>query len=270
MFDTILIAKILLSGGVVLGLSLLAERVGPRVAGVLSGAPLGAVLVYFFLGLETGTDLVIASIPHAVAGLTGTLIFVYAYYHISRWPFRFGILYSPILGLGVFFVVALLLNQIDFTIAPALALTSVAAIIAGFLFRARIDNIRISQHVRMTPWVIAFRVGLSTVFVVSIIALAKVMGPSWAGLLVGFPMTLLPLILIVHMTYSKEHAHAMIRHFPIGMVALIIYLLTISYTFPAFGVVLGTIASLAAAFLYLTLLPFMWRAGGNIKSHVPE
>ncbi|MBL4690390.1 MAG: hypothetical protein JKY68_02860 [Rhodospirillales bacterium] len=261
MFDTLLLAKILISGGIVLGLSLLAERVGPRVAGVLSGAPLGAVIVYFFLGLEAGPDAVVASIPHAVAGLSGTLVFVYVYYRASLWPFRFAVITSLVAGVAAFICLALVLSRIPFNLGSALALAAAAAIFTGLSFRARIDNLRISWRVRITPLVIAFRVGLSTTFVVSIIGLAKILGPSWAGLLVGFPMTLLPLLLIVHMTYSREHSHALIRNFPIGIVGLIIYLLSIPYTFPAFGVPLGTIASLGVACLYLIALPFIWRIG---------
>ena len=257
MFDTVLMAKVLSSGGIVLGLSLLAERVGPRVAGVLSGAPLGAVMVYFFLGLEVGPEPVIASIPHAVAGLTGTLVFVFAYWRASLWPFRFGIFYSPAVGVAAFLAVVLVLSRIPFTHGAALALTGAAGIFFGLLFRARIDNLRISWRVRMTPLVVGLRVGLSTIFVVSVIGLAEILGPTWAGLLIGFPMTLLPFLLIVHMTHSREHAHALIRNFPIGIVALIIYLLSIPLTFLAFGIVPGTAVSLSAACLYLIVLPFI-------------
>ncbi|NQV83275.1 MAG: hypothetical protein HQ494_05590 [Rhodospirillales bacterium] len=270
MFDTLLLAKILSSGGIVLGLSLLAERVGPRVAGVLSGAPLGVVMVFFFLGHEIGTDTIIASIPHAIAGLTGTLVFVYAYYRTSLWPFRFGILISPIVSVAAFFGVALVLSRISFTHASALVFTAGASITAGLFFRSRIDNLRISWRVRMTPLVIGFRVGLSTVFVVSAISLAKILGSAWTGLLIGFPMTLLPLLLIVHMTYSREHAHALIRNFPIGIVGLIIYLLSLPFTFPAFGVTLGTVASLSASCLYFLVLPLVWRIAGGVKSDVSD
>ena len=256
MFDTMLLAKILVSGGIVLGLSLLAERIGPRVAGVLSGAPWGAVMVYFFLGIEMDSKIVVASVPHAIAGLNGTLLFVYAYYRASLWSSRFGILVAPAVGIAAFMVVVLVLSLVSFSSITALALTGVVTLTAGLLFRTRMVNLRISWRVRMTPGIIAFRTGLSMFFVVSIVALAKVMGPTWAGLLVGFPMTLLPLLLIIHMTYSKEHTHAIIRNFPIGMVSLIIYLLSIPFTFPAFGISLGTIASLSASVIYLVGLSF--------------
>ncbi|MBT3304940.1 MAG: hypothetical protein HN377_00495 [Alphaproteobacteria bacterium] len=259
MFDTLFLAKILSAGGIVLGLSLLAERVGPRIAGVLSGAPLGVVMVFFFLGLEVGTAPILASIPHAIGGLTGTLVFVFVYYRSSLIPFRFGIVISPVVSVLAFFGVSWLLSRVPFTQGTALVLTGATALLFGMVFRARIDNLRISWRVRMTPWVIAFRVGLSTFFVVSAISLAKILGPTWTGLLIGFPMTLLPLLIIVHLTYSKEHAHALIRNFPIGVVGLITYLLSVPFTFPAFGVTGGTLASLGVSCLYFLMLPFILR-----------
>ncbi len=270
MLDSVLLAKVLTSGGVVLGLSVLAERVGPRAAGVLSGAPLGAVMVYFFLGHEVGTGSVVAGIPNAVAGLTGTLGFVYAYYQTSLWSSRFQIPAAPLLGVATFFAIILVLSRMALDLVSALALTATATALSARLFKSKIENLRISERIRMTPRVVTFRVGLSTAFVVSIIEFAKVLGPSWAGLLIGFPMTLLPLLLIVHMTYSREHTHALIRNFPIGIIGLMIYLLTIPLTFPALGVTLGTTVSLCAAFLYLIALPFAWKALEGRKSKVPE
>lgn len=264
--DPELLVKVLASGGAVLTLSILAERLGPRVAGVLSGAPIGAVLVYFFVGHEAGTGLVVASIPHAVAGLSATLAFLYAYYLASAKAQRLAVVAAVVAGVAAFLGVALVLSKVPFTLGGALALTATAALVAGLSLRARIANLRIRLRIRMTPRVIVFRVGLSTAFVVTIIGLAKTLGPSWAGLLVGFPMTLLPLLLILHLTYSGAHVHALIRNFPIGMVGLILYLLSIPHTFPAFGVTLGTLVSLGVSGLYLVALPLIWRSLAAIQA----
>lgn len=45
--ETALLVKAVWSAVVVIGLTLVAERVGMRIAGLLSGAPLTAVLVYY-------------------------------------------------------------------------------------------------------------------------------------------------------------------------------------------------------------------------------
>ena len=46
-----LITKIAVTIGLVLALSLVAERVSPRAAGLLSGYPLGAAIALFLIGL---------------------------------------------------------------------------------------------------------------------------------------------------------------------------------------------------------------------------
>ena len=53
MVETWQLVKIALSIGMVVGLSLIAERSGPRVAGILAGYPLGIALALFFIGYET-------------------------------------------------------------------------------------------------------------------------------------------------------------------------------------------------------------------------
>ena len=80
---SILLIKVAAATAIVLGLSVLAERLGPRLAGVLMGAPLGALISYYFIGREAGPEFVAAGTPYAAAGMTGTLMFTYAYYRTS-------------------------------------------------------------------------------------------------------------------------------------------------------------------------------------------
>ncbi len=84
----VLITKAAFAGAIVLGISMIAERVSPRVAGIISGAPLGALISYYFLGIEQGIDFVTESIPHAIAGMSGVLVFVSVFHAVSSrgWP----------------------------------------------------------------------------------------------------------------------------------------------------------------------------------------
>ena len=81
---TLLFAKLAVSISVVLGLSILAERTGPRAAGVLSGYPLGTAILLYFIGLEQGVVFATESAVYALPGLIATLAFLYAYYLTSR------------------------------------------------------------------------------------------------------------------------------------------------------------------------------------------
>jgi hypothetical protein len=250
LIDASLLAKAAWSAAIVLGLSALAERVSPRVAGILAGAPHGTVLVYFFLGRDLGPAYVVESTPYGIAAFTATIAFVLAYQQVSARVDRASIPASAITASVVFFVVAWGLAQVPITLPIATVLTLSVSACALWLMR-RIANVRVAHPVRLTMRLLALRAGLAAVFVVAVIALATALGPRWAGLMIGYPMTLLPTLLIVHHTYGVPSVHALIRGLPLGVGSIVVYILAVSVAFPALGVIGGTVASLGAAMLYL-------------------
>ena len=269
-FDISLLVKAAWSAAVVLGLTFVAERVGPRIAGLLSGAPLTAVLVYFFVGRDLGTGYVVEGIPHSISSFTGTLCFVLTYYWVSARLDRFSVWGGLGLGIVVYFLVAALLHKISFTITSATVL-SLSAIALSSRLLQKIRVVRVSRPIRLTAKQLLLRGGLAALLISIVISLAEAVGPHWTGLLVGFPATLLPTYLIIHLTYGKTRTHSMVRNFPIGVTSIIIYIWLIPLTFPAFGVYGGTAACLAVSFVYLACIMFVGRIrlGGASRSTSP-
>jgi uncharacterized membrane protein (GlpM family) len=245
------------AGAIVLGLSLLAERVKPKIAGIIAGAPLGALISFYMLGIEQGPAFVIASVPHAIAGMSGVLVFIAAYHQTSLRAQRLNALVSTFAGLLGYLVVALALERIRFTVITALPVAIAVAVVVGYLFR-RTEDVRIARPARLTLGLLVVRAGGAAFFVVSAVALAKALGPGWAGVLMGFPLTLLPTMLIVHLTYSREHVYVMLQGFPIGIGSVLTYLITVPWSFGTLGVHLGTAVALAAAWAYLVGLSLFY------------
>ena len=54
--DAVFVAKLMSSVSIVVLLSWIAERVSPRVSGILSGYPLGAAIALFFYGVEISPE----------------------------------------------------------------------------------------------------------------------------------------------------------------------------------------------------------------------
>lgn len=257
--ETSLLAKVLWSAGIVLCLTIIAERVSTRVAGILSGAPLSAVIVYFFVGRDIGTAYVVDSVPHGIAAFTATLAFVLAYYKSSGWFSRYAPLGSAVVAVTVFLIVAFALVAIPFTLTSA-TLTTVCVI--GFsiwLFR-KIEFTRVETPVRFTAKLILLRGGFAAALIVCVIALSEILGPRWTGLLVGFPSTLLPTLIILHSTYGAANTHSMMRNFPVGMGSILLYIIAVGFAFPAWGIYIGTLASLAVSILYLSVIMIWIRA----------
>lgn len=248
-----LLAKAIWSAAIVLGLAAIAERVGTRIAGIVAGTPMSAVLIYLFVGLDMGSDYVVASVPHGVAAFSATLAFVLAYHRASLWFGPHGVLGTSAVALAAFFAVALPLARIPFGITGATALTAGSVGLAIWLFR-HIEFRNVEKPVRYTFRLIAMRAGMASLLIVGAIAVAEALGPRWTGIMAGFPSILLPTLVIIHASYGRAHAHAVMRNFPIGMVSVVLFVLSTSVTFPHLGVYGGTAASMAVSLTYLAAI----------------
>jgi hypothetical protein len=245
-----LISKIVVTIGVVLTLSLVAERVSPRMAGILSGYPLGAAIALFFIGLEISPEFAARSAVYALAGLAASQVFVGCYLVVSARFNRRSILAASAAALSGYFAAAWLLHLVPFSRAAA-ALTAIASMLLfAFLFRG-IPNVAIARSVRFTVTVLLLRASLAAAIIVAITAAAQAVGPAWAGLFSAFPTALFPLMLIVHMTYDKAHVHAIIKNFPLGLGSLVAYGMAVAFLYPSWGVGWGTLTAFGIATLYL-------------------
>lgn len=245
-----LVIKIAVTVTMVLALSLIAERVSPRAAGLLSGYPLGAAIALFFIGLEISPEFAAESAVYTLAGLAASQAFVYGYYVASRRAVGRGLLASTAAGLAGYFAAAWLLRLVPFSRGLAVLAAVGSMVVFVRCFRG-IRDVAIARSVRLTPAILLLRAAFAAGIIIAITAAAQAVGPAWAGLFSAFPTALLPLMLIVHMTYDKAHVHTIIKHFPLGIGSLITYGLSVSYLYPACGVGWGTLAAFGLATVYL-------------------
>ena len=95
-----------------------------------------------------------------------------------------------------------------------------------------------------------------------ITGIASNIGAQWTGILTAYPLTLLPLILVLHITYTGSEIAAVLKHVPMGLGGVVSFCVTASYSLPAFGLGWGVILSYVAAFSYLlaySSLSSWWR-----------
>lgn len=246
------IIKLTVAISIVVGLSLLAEYVSPRVAGILSGYPTGSAITLFFFGLELGPQFASDSAIFNMIGMTASLSFVYFYYVSSKYFNKYSILLSSLFSILGYFLVIYVLHFIQLNKFIAILIPIVFAFLYIYLFK-NIKNIIIENKVKLDFKILFMRAFFSALIILFITSIPKFVGSTWAGLFSAFPTTLFPLILIVHFTYSKEHVHTIIKNVPIGMFSLIIYSLLISIAYPLYGIYWGTLLSFGAATIYLII-----------------
>ena len=243
----LVLAKLFVTIGVVLGLSIVAERISPRWAGILSGYPTGTAITLFFFGLEISPSFAAHSALYNVVGLVASQFFIYIYYRVSL---KHSILTTLVLSILGYVIAIGLLHFIPLKNYLLFILPAVSIVVFTVLFKPIKNEIN-KKKIKLNVPTILLRGLAASVMVLLITSAARLIGPVWSGLFSSFPTTLLPLMLIVHLTYDTKHVHTIIKNVPIGNVALVLYSLTVALMYPPLGIYLGTAAALGAATMYL-------------------
>ena len=267
-FQGITLVKIAVAVFMVVALSLLAEHVSTKFAGMISGFPLGTAVSLFFIGYEIGPEYASKSSVYSILGLAATLAFVYGYRltigrvgALSKIP---AILACSVGGLACYFVAAAVLERITFNLVTGTVFTSAVIIALIFVYK----NIQTSVIVRAARpgiRILLARASAAAAIIVAITTAAHVIGPRWSGLLAAFPITMFPFLVIIHFTYSAEHVQTIIKNVPRGIGSIVAYCIGVRWTYTAVGVYWGTLASygLAVAYLVAIHLPVWTRSYRN-------
>lgn len=248
-----LFGKIILSISVVFGLTWIAEHTNSRLAGILSGMPIGTVFVILFVGIELGDGFALETTKAAGPAIATIIAFAFTYYAISFIRSRFSVLISSFSGVAGYFCAAFIFSKLDvsFTIGMLISLFTIV-LFAVVFFSAK--NQQIEDRTPMTFGTISFRAGLATVFVLIITGLAETLGSLWSGLLTGFPMTMLPFLIIIHASYPAHYVQDVIRNIPLGLGSLLTFLIVAKFTIPTTGSNIAVLLGLAGSIAYLICL----------------
>ena len=256
MFDFVFLAKLMISVSIVVFLSWIAEHVSPKVAGLLSGYPLGAAIALFFYGLEVSPEFASKSALYTMIGLVASQAFVYCYYRASVYFKKWNIFCSSMISVAGYFLAIWLLHFIKVNHVLAIVLPIISIFLFSYLFR-EIDNVKIQKRLTLSYRLLFLRAIFAGSIILIITGVAKWVNPTWAGLFSAFPVTLFPLMLIIHFTYSKTYVHTIVKNFPAGLGSLIAYSLTVSIVYPVCGIYLGTFVSFTMATVYLLIYYFI-------------
>lgn len=244
------LAKVVVSVSMVFGLGAVAVRVSPRVAGLLAGYPLGTALALFFIGLELSPEFAAQSAVHTLAGFTATMALGAGYWLCGRQPGLKGVFAGIAGAITLWFMASVALAQFDFTRLTGTLTTLCAIVFFSWVFRRIPDSVA-SARQRFSWGALCFRALLATLIIFAITSLAHWLPPAWAGMLAAFPVTMLPFLLLLHISHGPAPTATVIKHYPMGLGSLLCYALCVSYTYDTWGLALGTLAGFGVATLWL-------------------
>ena len=252
----LLLIKIIASIAVVIGLSLLAERVSTRFAGVLLGYPIATGIIMFFIGIEQSPAFAAQTSIWAINGLIAEIIFFIFYYFGVKYLKKFAIIGAMLLATAGFFISALILRDLPLNSRFISSVLVMAVIIIAVLIFKSIKVKQISNPVKFSHKVLFIRAMFATGMILLITSFAKILGPVWSGILTSFPINAPVVLILIQYHYKREDVLTLIKGKPIGTVSLLIFLLSVSYFFPLYGVYLGILFSYILATAYLLFYEF--------------
>lgn len=249
----LLLAKIVVTLVMILLLTAIAEHVNPKIAGILSGYPIGSAIVLYFYGLEYGVEFASVSALYNLAGLVPSLVFALVYLFVLRRKPDCSVSMALATALLGYLVSAVAMGVASLSPTTAITLSAGGLLICGYLVHSRSELAR-APKLPFVLRVFLFRVICAAALVIAITALAGLVGSSWAGIFSAFPLILLPLVLIVHLHFGAACARSLLSHFPIGLWSVFCYSLTLSVACPRYGLHLGTLLGFGVATVVLLLL----------------
>lgn len=256
MLEFLLLVKFVVIVLTVLSLSILSEKVSLKIAGFVSGLPIGTLITLFFFGFENGYAFASKSAITNIAGMIALQIFIFVYYKSSKMLKNSKIVLPSIIAIISYLMAIAVINNLNLDATGSITLAMISIPIFIYLFNG-IKDTKIENAIKFNMKILAFRALVSGFIILSIISLSSSVGSSFAGLLSAFPTTLFPLIIIIDYSYKTENTYTIIKNVPQGILGVLLYSVGVYYFYPVFGIYIGTVLAYVPVIIYALLYFFI-------------
>jgi len=255
------VVKLLLTPFFIGGMSLIARRWGPAIAGFLVALPLTSGPVVVFVALEHGVDF---GREVGLAVLTGGFgLCAYAIVY-ARASARLGAFGSGLIATVAFVGAGLVVDLLDPTSLPLVAVG------VGLAMAAAIALVPAAPEVvsggRPPAWDLPARVLVGTALIVGLTTLAPALGARLSGLAATYPVYVTTLTVFAHRQAGSGAAVALLRGLVLGLYGWLGFFTIVLTAMPVIGILPAAGCAVAGALaiqgLSLRLL------GGSISAGV--
>jgi hypothetical protein len=251
-FLTRVVVSFLIAGLWIAFATLLAERLGSKIGGLLTNLPSNILISLIFIALVNDTSYVIGAIPGIPVGMTINTVFLFVFIvFLNR-----GLPIACVASLFAWLVLAVIAAQFNFTdLFPNILVYGVVTI-GVFLFLEKATHIPsvAKSSKRYTTFQILLRAVFAGGIVASIIVISKIFSPYVTGIFATFPAVLLSTMVILVLNQSAAFAKATGKILVLSSTNIVVYGIAVYYSFSTLGVGLGTLVSFVAASLWVWLL----------------
>lgn len=240
-------ASFILAGLWISGATLIAERLGSRLGGLIANLPSNIVISYIFIALAGDVYYAAEATAAVPVGMLVDTVFLVVLILSLRWH----IVTAVILSLGTWFCLAWLAANLGafslFWSVPVYLLTAVlcwAWLEYGF-------HIPAAGRIR-APFMVSALL-LRAMFAGSVVGttvlLSRYLPPYWVGLISTFPAVLLSSMVILATVQGPAFARATGKVLVLSSTNIVVYALIIRWAYPRIGIGWGTLLGFFGAVL---------------------
>lgn len=256
-----LAAKMVLTAAVVVGASVVAERSGPLLGGVIISLPISSGPGIFFLALQASDQFVADSVLYSLAMSAAIAVFLIVY---PRLAVRYGAVTSIGGGLLVWGCVGLLVQLVPLQLWSALTMTLIA-----FLAAIRIPR---PPGLRPPPRPVGIskaelvgRALITGAIIATVVTISGLIGPRATGILMAFPTAFTAIAFIMHRRHGGSAAAATLLASTFGMMSFVAYLVTLYLLTIPLGALPALGAALVVAAMASTVIALVGRRRARSK-----
>lgn len=232
--------------------TIIAEKFGSKIGGVIAGIPSTTVISLFFIGwtqtAQTASNA--ATIVPAVLGIDS--LFVAIYILLSRHK----LLISLGISLLIWSITSLLLVLFKFDNFVISILLFIMFVLFSYFLVEKIIKVRSQgkRKIDLTNSQILFRALLSGGIIISSVIMTKIGGYIIGGVFAAFPAVMLSNIIITYMNHGRDFSVAVMKsHMTSGSINVTVYGIGVYFLYPVFGLTMGTILAFIISLISVSL-----------------
>lgn len=236
------------------GATIIAERFGSKIGGVITGIPSTVVLALFFIGWTQSSQIAkdATTIIPAIMGLD--TLFTAIYILLSKYKLYISIGVPLLAWFGSSFIFVIL----KFNNFPLSLFIFTLLFIASYILSEKVVRVKSAGQRKMvlTCKQVGFRALLSGTIIAFTVIMTKIGGAILGGMFASFPAIMLSTMIITHTTHGRAFSVAVMKVVMIsGGVNVVVYATSVRYLYPLFGIFTGTlyaflISLLSSFFVY--------------------
>jgi hypothetical protein len=235
-----------------------AEKLGPKIGGLISGLPSSVMFGTLFIALtqDAGAAVKATTIMPILAGIS--CLFLLTYVSLVRR----GLWLSLVISFISWLFLSACLVLLKFDNYPVSLFGYFVLLCSSYYImehRLKIRSVA-GKKVIYTPVLIVTRGVISGTMIVVSVLLGKLGGPLLGGMFTMFPAMFASTILITYFSQGVEFSSATMKSAMLGAVSVVVYSLVVRFTYLPFCIFLGTLTSVAVSFsggylIYRLVLP---------------